>query len=316
MKRLILLIIVLCFLLIGCGNKSDKELTNIEQFKCQDSIQTVFDVLGEVEIENNAYIGECYTYEDLNLYGYNGKAFFRVRDDKKTISSFEGSLTLNKKEFEDVLSQLEDKYGEYKKSEYTNQIAYVWKFSEDKAKELGYNRISLSDYGDKKVYVDFSDEWSIYKDEAYYKHLEEEEQKEYEINVLAKKTYNIGEDTFNFSFGQKENGEYSFTLFCRIEDKIDAYSTHVSLNTLFNSDEEALKVTTDTMNFTYSIFVSDGTMLMRSKNFLYLTKDSEIIDVQDYFSAEWLLEALEGDAIDSDYSDQVINFLVDFIQNE
>lgn len=306
-------ILLMIILLGGCGNKSKAELTDIEQFRCQDSIQTVFDVLGKIEMETSAYIGENYTYENLNLYGYNGKAIFRVRDDKETISSFECSLKLNKKEFEDVLSQLEDKYGEYEKNKYQNQIAYVWEFTEDKAEEMGYNRVSLSDYGDKKVYVKFSDEWSIYKDEAYYEHLEEEEQKENQINILAQKTYNIGEDTFDFSFGQRENGDYSFTLLCKIEDKADAYMTHISLNALFNSDEESIKALTETMNFTYSIIIGDGTLLMRTKGLLSLVKDKEIIDVNDYFPVDWVLEE---NTTKSDYGTQVANFLVDFIENE
>lgn len=311
MKKRIFFVSIILFVafLCSCGHKSDAELTDVEQFKCQDSIQTVFDVLGEKNIETGIFGAEYYKYENLNLFGYEGYACFYVRDNKDTIQDFECNLTLNKKEFEDVLSQLTDKYGQYEKHEYSNQMAYVWEISEDKAKELGYNRICFSDYGDKKVYVKFSDEWSTKADEAYYEHLE----KEQEINVLAQKTYNIGEDTFNFSFGQRENEEYSFTLLCHIEDKSDAYMAHISLNAIFNSDEEVLKVVTDTMNFSYSIFVGDGTVLFRSKDILYLAKDGELIGVNNYFSAEWLLDEEEKDW---DYGTQVTNFLVDFMQNE
>lgn len=199
-NRFVTILLMMAVMLGGCGkpNKSDGEFTDIEQFKCQDSIQTAFDVLGEKEIENNSFIGECCKYENLNLWGYNGELLFRLRDDNDTISSFECNLKLNKKEFEDVLSQIENKYGEYEKSEYTNQIAYVWEISEEKAEEIGYNKISLSDYGDKKAVVKFSDEWSMYNDEAYFQHLEEEK----ELKVLAQKTYNIGDDTFDFFLGK------------------------------------------------------------------------------------------------------------------
>lgn len=309
MKKYIFTVITFLLLLTGCGHKSKEELIDIEQFRCQDSIQTVFAVLGETEMENNVYIGECYTYENLNLYGYDGEAIFRVRDDKDTISSFECSLKLDKNEFEDVLSQLEDKYGESEKSEHSNQTAYVWEIPENEWDEKGYNRISFSDYGDKKAFVDFSDEWSLYKDEVYYEHLE----KEKEVTVLAEKTYNIGEDTFDFSFGQRGNGEYSFTLLCKIEDKADAYMTHISLNALFNSDEESIKSLTETMNFSYSIIIGDETVLLRTKGILYLSKDGEIIDVNDYFSVDWILE---DERMESDYGEEVINFLVDFIENE
>lgn len=309
MKKYIFTVITFLLLLTGCGHESKEELIDIEQFRCQDSIQTVFAVLGETEMENNVYIGECYTYENLNLYGYDGEAIFRVRDDKDTISSFECSLKLDKNEFEDVLSQLEDKYGESEKSEHSNQTAYVWEIPENKWGEKGYNRISFSDYGDKKAVVDFSDEWSIYKDEVYYEHLE----KEKEVTVLSEKTYNIREDTFDFSFGQRGNGEYSLTLLCKIEDKADAYMTHISLNALFNSDEESIKSLTETMNFSYSIIIGDETVLLRTKGILYLSKDGEIIDVNDYFSVDWILE--DG-RMESDYGEEVINFLVDFIENE
>ncbi len=312
MKKIVrtIVIIITMFGMCGCGHKSEEKLTDIEQFKCQDSIQTVFDVLGETELETGTFGGEYYKYENLNLYGYDGKAFFHVRDNKETISSFECSFELNKKEFEDVLSQLEDKYGEYEKHEYSNQIAYVWEIPEDKTESFGYNKICLSDYGDKKVYVEFSDEWSMYKDEAYYEHLE----KEKEVNVLAQKTYNIGEDTFDFSFGQRGNGEYSFTLLCHINDKSDVFWTHISLNAIFNSDEEALKAITETMNFSYSIIVGDGTLITRAKDILIIILESgEIISTEDYFSTEWIA----GEQYhESDYGEKVTNFLVDFIKNE
>lgn len=311
-KQIIAMLLMIMVLLCGCGNKSKAKITDIEQFRCQDSIQTVFDVLGEIKMETSAYIGENYTYENLNLYGYDGKAIFRVRDDKETISSFECNLILNKKEFEDVLSQLKDKYGEYEKNEYTNQTAYVWEIAEDKAEEIGYNRISLSDNGDKKVYVKFSDEWSDKKDDAYYKHLEEEKQKKNQTNILAQKTYSIGEDTFTFSLGEKED-EYNFNLICEIEDKSDAYITHISLNSLFNSDDENIKALTETMNFSYTIYVGDGTILLRTKGLLYITKDDEIIDVNDYFSIDWITSE---EFRESDYGTQVANFLANFIENE
>lgn len=303
------LVLFCCLVLTGCGHKSEEELTDIEQFRCQDSIQTVFDVLGETELETGMFGGDYYKYESLNLWGYNGEALFAVRDDKKTIRDFYCNLQLDKKEFQDVLSQLESKYGEYEKHDYSSQTSYVWEIPEDSWEEKGYSQISFVDYGDKKFVVKFSDEWSMYKDEAYYKHLEEEK----EIKVLAQKTYNIGDDTFDFSFGKRGNGDYSFALLCRIENKSDAYMAHISLNALFNSDEEALKVTTETMNFTYSIIVGDGTVLLRSKDVLYLTKNGEMIGVNDYFSVDWILNDEEKNW---DYGTKVINFLVDFMQNE
>lgn len=309
MKKLIIFFAMCVLFLSGCGNKSDKEVTDIEQFRCQDSIETVFSVLGEVELESSAFGGEYYKYDNLNLWGYNGEVVFRVRDDKETIAFFYCNLKLNKKEFEDILSQLTDKYGEYEKKEYSNQIAYVWRIPEDEAKEIGYNKITFSDYGDKKAVVDFSDEWSIYKDEAYYKHLEEESK----INVLAEKTYNIEDDTFQFVFEENKDG-YNLSLLCDVNDKSDAFWTHISLNALFNSQEESLKLFIDDLNFHYMIFIGDGTVLTRGKNVLILmSKDGEMMSTEDYFSADWMVENMDKD---SDYGEKVINFLVEFIEKE
>jgi len=199
-----------CVFFVGCGNKSDSELVNIEQFKCQDSIETVFNVIGEMDIEVNKYIGECYRYKNLNLFGYNGEALFRVRDDKETIKSFECNFKLTQKEFEDVLSQLVNKYGQYEKAENLGQIVYIWKISDDKAEQLGYNRISFTDYGDKKATIDFSDEWSTRTDEAYYESFKKTESIDDAENttVVLKEEYNIGDsDIMTVAITENENKE-------------------------------------------------------------------------------------------------------------
>ena len=306
MKKL--LTIILCaFILTGCGNKSNKELTDIEQFKCQDSIETVFNVLGKTEMEENAHIGECYRYENLNLYGYNGKAIFRVRNDKDTISSFECYLTLNKKEFEDVLSQLSNKYGEYEKSEYTNQIAYVWEFSDSEATELGYNRISLSDYGDKKAVINFSDEWSTYKDEEYYKYLEEKNKPE----VLSEKTYDIGNDSFSFTLEEKNN-EYNFFIYCNVEDKSDAFAVYTALNSFMNSNDSETKKLVDKFGFSYGIYIGeDNTILVRTADSLSFMSGDKIVSADEYFSGDWFMNEFH----ESDYGTQVLDFLIDFMKN-
>lgn len=306
MKKL--LTIILCaFILTGCGNKSNKELTDIEQFKCQDSIETVFNVLGKTEMEENAHIGECYRYENLNLYGYNGKAIFRVRNDKDTISSFECYLTLNKKEFEDVLSQLSNKYGEYEKSEYTNQIAYVWEFSDSEATELGYNRISLSDYGDKKAVINFSDEWSTYKDEEYYKYLEEKNKPE----VLSEKTYDIGNDSFSFTLEEKNN-EYNFFIYCNVEDKSDAFAVYTALNSFMNSNDSETKKMVDKFGFSYGIYIGeDNTILVRTADSLSFMSGDKIVSADEYFSGDWFANEFH----ESEYGTQVLDFLIDFMEN-
>lgn len=66
MKK-IFIIVICAFLLVGCGHKSDSEITDIEQFRCSDPIETVFSILGKTDMETNTYIGECYRYENRNL---------------------------------------------------------------------------------------------------------------------------------------------------------------------------------------------------------------------------------------------------------
>lgn len=304
-KTFILTVILWVIVLTGCGHKSDKEITDIEQFRCSDSIQTVFDVLGESELLNSAFGGEYYEYEDLNLWGYNGSAIFRVRNDEETISSFYCNLNLSKKEFINVFLQLGNKYGEYEIHEYSNQTAYVWEIEEDEAEEIGYNKIVLSDYGDNKYVVDFSDEWSMYKDEVYFEHLEEENQ----VNILSQHEYSIGDDRFAFVFSE-EDGKHSLNLMCFIDDKADAFWTHISLNALFSGQED-MKWLIDDLNFSYSIMIGDGVGLIRSKDSLILMSvDDGFISVSDYFSAEWIIES----AGTSDYGEQVVNFLLNFIQ--
>ena len=307
MKKTLFLTAILCVIILtGCGHKSDKDTTDIEQFRCQDSIETVFSVLGEAGLKNDTFAGDYCEYEDLNLWGYNGSAVFKIRDDGKTIQSFYSVFKLNNKEFKDILSQLEEKYGKYEKHEYSNQIVYIWKIEEDETKEIGYNEIKFIDYGDDKYVVEFYDECSRYNDEAYYKHLEEENQ----ANVLAEHEYNIDDDRFVFVFSEKD-GEHSLNLICYINDKSDAFWTHISLNALFNNQED-MKWLIDDLNFSYSIMIGDGVVLIRKKDSLTLMSvDDGFISVGDYFSTEWMTES----AGTSDYGELVGGFLVDFIQN-
>ena len=312
-KKLIAILLASCVLASGCGgNKSKEQLIDIEQFKCQESIQSVFDVLGEVEIQTSSYDEDYCKYENLNLWGYNGTAYFDLRDDKDTISQFYCSMILNEKVFEKIVSCISDKHGSYEVSDFGDTIkTYKWEIEEDKAKELGYSKVHILYNGDKKYTVYFSDEWSGIKDEAYYEHLEDESSEESNMDVLAKKTYNIESDTFDFLFGEQE-GEKRLYLYCNIEDKSDAFYTHISLNGIMNSEEENLKVFAEKFNFTYSIIVGDGAVLFRSPDFLVITKDGDGMEVDEYFSTDWMSS---DEYHESDYGSKVMDFLTDFIEN-
>ena len=321
MKRT-LIISALCLLLVGCGNKSNGEIVDIEQFKCQDSIEKVLNVLGNTNAKISTYGNNTfYNYDNLNLWGYDGTAVFEVRDDKETISEFYCKLRLNNKEFEELLSYFSEKHGSYEVSSFGDTKSYKWTIGEDDDKigydeeEVGYDEVVIRDNGDKQYKVSFSDEWSIIKDEVYYEKVEEkkqEEEGETEINILAEKTHTIEQDTFRFTFGEMGD-KYKLSLHCNIDDKSDAFSTHIVLNGMMNSEDENLKAFIDTMNFSYLINIGDGSTIIRSKDaLLMMSKENKIISVADYFSAEWMIS---DEYHESDYGRQVSSFLIDFIES-
>lgn len=46
MKKTIVVILLIVLMLPGCGQTKDSEMVDIGQFKCEDSIETVFNILG------------------------------------------------------------------------------------------------------------------------------------------------------------------------------------------------------------------------------------------------------------------------------
>ena len=190
-KMLVVVFLFMVAVLVGgCGHKSNEKITDIEQFKCQSSIQNVFNVLGETEIEKSSYNdGEFYKYKDLNLWGHIGEAVFSVREDKETIQEFYCYLTLNEKELEELLSYFSEKYGSYKVSDYlkTGNNTYSWEIEREKVKDIGYNEIHIQCNGDDEYIIFFKDEWSMKTDEAYYEYLNEGEGSEDYLEKEEKK---------------------------------------------------------------------------------------------------------------------------------
>lgn len=330
-KKIIgLLGMLLCLLSVGCGPEKKSEPVDVEQFRCQDSIQTVFAVLGETEIDDGSRGMRCYTYKNLNLWGYEGEVIFGVRDDKDTIRMFWCHLTLNDEELEDVYSQFSAKYGPYKEQKYTNgDTEIVWEFEEEEAEEAGYKGIRIQYTGDENYTVYFTDRYTIYEDEDYYerlKKLEESESdqteseenefgeygsEEYEREPVADQTYSIGDDTFHFTISAS-GANYQLILVCNIEEKIDAFYTHIALNELMKSEDENIAALIEGFNFSYSILLGDGSMLTRTKSVLIvLDEDQKLMEVEEFFPVE---ELLGGENTDSDYGDQVLEFFVDFLE--
>ena len=139
----------------------------------------------------------------------------------------------------------------------------------------------------------------------------DEKETEIEGNILEQKTYNIEEDSFSFSLSE-DGGEQMLSLSCHIEDKFNALYTHVSLNSIMNSSDENVKVIAEKFYFSYGIVIGDGTVLFRTPDVLSLVKDNEAIDIEEYFSAEWLASEAGRE---SDYGTKVIEFMMDFIEN-
>ncbi len=176
--------------------------------------------------------------------------------------------------------------------------------SEDESKQ-GLARIEVENNGEYETVWKFSD---YVKEESK---KEEKQNEESGMDVLSKKTYNIGSDTFDFLFGE-EDGEKRLYLYCNIEDRSDAFYAHISLNGIINSEDENLKVFAEKFNFSYSIIVGDGAVLFRNPDFLAITKDGEGMEVDEYFSADWMSS---DEYHKSDHGSKVIDFLTDFIEN-
>lgn len=312
-KLMIMMALVCCLALVGCGNKSKEELTDIEQFRCQDSIQTVFDVLGETELETDLFEAEYYEYENLNLWGYNGDAIFSVRDNKDTIQSFRCHLVLNNKEFEELLLIFSDKYGSYevRKREYENSeiTTYEWKIDEEKSEELGCSSIRIQYNGDKKYTVYFSDEWSIKDDGEYYKHLEEKEEtknasEEKAENIIASKKYKVDGEDVGIALSETK-GIFEISVIGNAKDEEKA-SIMLACYKMYldeiDLDKYIITIMVNEGSVVYS--VEDGENSIFGRN-----KDGSLA----FSSPDWIVTdfTMTEEEMNS-FSDEIINTIKDF----
>lgn len=312
-----LLCVLLILFLSGCGHKSKAELVDIEQFRCCDSIKNVFSVLGNTDLTTDkSFFGDKiyrYEFDDLNLFGYKGAVWFRVRDDKDTVRDFECQFVLNKDEANDLILRLSDRHGGYEKNDYSEYSAYTWKVSAEE--DRGFESIVLKHYKDKKVSLEYSDSFSSYKDEEYYAYLEEQNAPA-PMEMLADHTYYIGEDSFQFGLF-KSGDELSLSLFCKIQEKVNAFFVHNAFNAIMNDTQDSTAKFRDM--FSYNIRIGDGVLLIRNKDVFVLFSDKKIIFSSDYFSDEWYDELYnefhEKDITENNYGTQAFGFMIDFIEN-
>lgn len=232
-KILLFLTTVLCVLGVSsCGHKSDAELVDIEQFKCQDSIQTVFDVLGSAQIENDSY-----KYENLNLWGYNGTATFVVREDGDTIKEFYCDLILDKKEFETILSSLSEKYGSYKELINGSITNYKWITGEETyevgydKEEVGFDQIKIAFDGKENYTITFCDEWSDNGDDLYFVYIDKPEDEGYTIR--AEVDYDVCGDSLSLKIINRD-GKHELICYGTVKSKVNA---NIMLALLFDTCE-------------------------------------------------------------------------------
>ena len=319
MKR-IMIVFMLCLLLTGCGHKSNKEIVDVEQFKCQESIEKVSNILGNTDMKKSVYGNSYYCeYENVNLWGYDGTAIFSLRDDKKTISDFYCKLTLNNKEFEELVSYFSEKYGSYEADSFGDTIkTYKWTIREDDDKigydeeEVGYDDIVIQYDGEKKYTVIFSDEWSIIKDEAYYEALEESKKQEEEWETLSKKNYDYDNASMSLSVSIDSKDEYHFSIYLDIEEKWKAAYVYMVLAATIKSAEESIEGF-DKLNT--MVMLSCGNDFISSTGIGYTTKEPvEIIDV-----TNWIEEGIKDKNYNADEAEkleqQMLLDILSFIDN-
>ena len=294
--RFVFLSMIMIVMMSGCNHKSNAELVDVEQFRCQDSIETVFDVLGEGEFEEQETpfgTNYYYTYEDVNLFGYSGELVFGIKDDKRTINDFYCKLNLSNKEYEELLSYLSQKYGSY---EVNDKWSYcTWEVSVEDGRigyedaEIGFDTISLQDNGNKKYTIFFKDEWSSINDEVYFEALEESQNPESDRETIGSKDYEYDGVTMHLIFSKDDDGLFYFSITLDVEEKwkgAGIYTYVASLVKILNEQLEDKGISSTV------IMLCDEAVI---SNIMSYTTDGELVDV-----ATWLIEGYQDENFDAD----------------
>lgn len=299
--RFVLLSVIIVVMMSGCNHKSNAELVDVEQFRCQDSIETVFDVLGEGEFEEQETpfgTNYYYTYEDVNLFGYSGELVFSIKDDKRTINDFYCELNLSNREYEELLSYLSQKYGSYEVNDKWSYCA--WEVSVEDGRigyedaEIGFDTISLQDNGNKKYTLFFKDEWSSVNDEVYFEALEESQNPDSDRETIGSKEYEYDGATMYLTFSKDEDGLFYFSITLDVEEKwkgAGIYTYVASLVKILNEQLEDKGISSKV------IMLCDEAVI---SNIMSYTTDGELVDV-----ATWLMEGYQDESFDADECEQL-----------
>lgn len=296
-KVIILVCLLLTMCLYGCGG-SNSEPVNMEAFRCQDSIETVFEVLGETEIDIG--VVRYYEYEKVNLWGNKGVATFYVREDDETIKYFEGEITLNDKESLELISYFSDKYGDFEFENLKNgDKKYCWQLQPANKKvgfeegELGFSKVTLTIEDvyeeESKHEIIFRDEWSTSSDEVYFEALEKSQKPESGREIVGSKEYKYDGATMGLTFSKDEDELFYFSITLDVQEKwrgAGVYTYVASFVKVIN-EQLADKGITST-----ALMICDDAVI---SNILSYSEEGELIDV-----TTWLMEGYQDENFDAD----------------
>lgn len=302
---LCLLTVLLLLEISGCGHA---EPVDMEAFRCQDSIETVFEVLGETELQNQISFIHCYEYEKVNLWGYKGTATFYVRDDKETIQYFKGEMMLNDKESLELLSSFSNKYGTVEMETLKNgDKKYYWQLKEANGKMghedggMGFDEITIiiEDVYDEesKHEIFFRDEWSTSSDEAYFEALEESQNPESESKIIQQQESKYDGVTMFLTLSEEGDGEFSFSITLTVEEKWKGAGVYTFAKSLVNVLNEQLEDKGISSTVT---MVCDGDLISSVLSYGENEGEVELINV-----GVWLMEGYQDENFDVEECEQL-----------
>lgn len=310
MKKIICLLLC-CMMLVGCGSSeknanSTQSTTNVDEGKLKSEGYTDLAGVAYGKMEDSGdkpNVSLVYLTENPEeaFYLWSGIQRKLLENDVESDTSFswgDKEYILNDESKDKMTTDNAEDYFPKEWADLMRKMESGYRINNDISEDLGNSM--------DKAIEEFVNEYLETR-----KNDNNEKETEIEENILAQKTYNIEEDSFSFSLSE-DGGEQKLSLSCNIEDKFNAFYTHVSLNSIMNSSDENVKVITEKFNFSYGIVIGDGTVIFRTPDVLSVVKDSEAIDVEEYFSTEWIASEAGRE---SNYGTRVIEFMMDFIEN-
>lgn len=309
MKKIITVLLMMAVLMCGCGEgekKTNSEQVDIEQFKCQDSIQTVFDVLGEKEILQSPYANKGYycKYENLKLLGYKGEVIFTIEDDKDIIDSIYCYLNLSDEELKKMTEYFSEKYGKCEETKSSEEKKYQWDIE---SKELGYNSIDIQRNENGGYTIKFSIIERDVSEENQNKIEETNNLKESDKETISSEKYEFDGGTVDMTLSKDSKDKYYYTISILSETPWKAaYAYYVCLG-IANSEKFKEVAEPNVMMGCGDVFISDIMSWKTNEN-----GETEPID-----GTQWISDTLSETQVDEElkeFTDELTGFITDFIQ--